>query len=161
MYSNGPRKKFREFLFDSAIPSGVRVIISTFILLFFYFFTSFAVLATLIMIDYHGFDFNLILISSYSFVICFVLPISIYSLWSTHLKPKFWGILGSAMLIGYSIIWFFLGPFFVPLAFIFIVIGSVSLLYVMTGKASSEYYRKTEEQKFLNLNSEEKDEEKN
>lgn len=161
MYSNGPRKKFKEFIFDSAIPSGVRILISTFILLSFYFFITFSVLTTLIAIDYYGFSFYLVLISSYSLLVFLVLSISIYPLWSTRFKPRFWGVLGSVMLIGYSSVWFFLGSFFIPLAFVFIVLGSVSSLYLTTGKASSEYYNKLEEQKFLNLKTEEKDEEKN
>lgn len=161
MYSNGPRKRFKDFLFDSAIPSGVRIVISSFILLSFYFFITFAVLAILIAIDYYGFDFDLVFISSYSFVIFLVLSISIYPLWSTHFKPRFWGVLGSVLLVGYSFVWFFLEVFFVPLAFVFIVLGSVSALYIMTGKASCEYYKKPEDQKFVNLKAEEKDEEKN
>lgn len=158
MYSNGPSKKFKNFLFDPAIPSGVRIVISSFILISFYFFIIFAVLATLIAIDYYGFDFSLVFVSSYSFVTFLVLSISIYPLWSTRFKPRFWGVLGSVLLAGYSFVWFFMEVFFVPLAFVFIVLGSVSALYIMTGKASREYYIKLEDQKFLNLKTEEKNE---
>ncbi len=107
-----------------------------------HFLLVFGLLSLLILVDYHTVSFGIIFMALYSLLCALVTFISIYPIWSTRLKPKVWALSVSVLLIGYSSVWFYLGPAYVVLAFLFFILGVVNGLYVMTGQAASEYYSK-------------------
>ncbi len=137
------QKKFRQFIHDSSIPGSLRILIIVYAILAFHFFLTFGLLSFLITANYRGAHFGLIFIALYSLVCFIVISLSIYPLWSKRFYPKACALLVSGLLVGYSTVWFYLGAVYVPLAFLFFILGAINGLFIMTGQAPSEYYKKT------------------
>ena len=142
MSKSKPEQKFRHFISDDSIPGGIRVLILTYIILAFYFFIISVFLFTFIHLRQIEVHFGLILVSGYSLASSIFLFLSIYPLWSAKFFPRFWAVLVSVILVGYSFLWLYAELDFVFLSFLFLLIGVIGGLFVMTGSNPKQYYRK-------------------
>ncbi|MFP4539477.1 MAG: hypothetical protein ACLFNN_00890 [Candidatus Paceibacterota bacterium] len=142
MVNYKPKNTFRNFLFDSAIPSGIRLLIATFLILAVHFFITFVILSILLAVDYKGSPLGLFLLAGYGLFCWLFFSVSIRPLWTGWSGSRILVLLCSFLLLGYSGLWFYLGPAFTPLAFFFLLLGAISGLYITTGYAPKYYYRK-------------------
>ncbi len=142
MNKRKPQKGIHVFISDYSIPGGVRALLLTYIILAFYFFIVSILLYFFISLKQEEISFGLMLVSSYGFICSLFLFLSIYPLWSSRFAPKFWVILVSLLLVGYSFIWFFFQLQFAFVSLIFLLISVVGGLYVTTGSSAKDYYKK-------------------
>lgn len=140
MSNIGPEKSFNEFIFDSAIPAGVKLVLLAYLILSVYFLAVFVLLTVLIIFDLRPMEFELLLIAIYSLVCFLFFSIASLPLWRAWYGSRILTFLGFALLTGYSAVWFYLGLFFISLAYLFFLTGLLTFLYVMTGRNAVYYY---------------------
>ena len=142
MRKSKPQKRFRNFVYDSSIPGGIRLLLSVNMVLAAYFFIISIPLSLLMYYNPAAAAPAHWTITVFGWTAFFFLLISIYPIWSTRLAPRFWSFLNSLLLVGYGGIWIYVEISFLPLGFLFIILGAVSLLFMTTGYGPRNYYRK-------------------
>ncbi|MGM0482237.1 MAG: hypothetical protein ACQEP6_00010 [Patescibacteria group bacterium] len=143
MSKSKPQKRFRNFIFDSSIPGGVRVVMMAYMVLILYFSIVSIFLSVLIFFNPQAASEGLLFIMWYSLGCLFFLLLSIYPLWSARFAPRFLSSFTALLIIGYGAVWFFVEIMFTPLAFAFLLIGAINLLYITKGQGPDQYYKNT------------------
>lgn len=137
-----PQKRFRNFVFDSSIPGGIRFLLAVNMTLAAYFFIVSAPLSLLIYFNPGTAALGHLVIAGYGWVVLLSLILGIYPLWSARFAPRFWSILNGILLIGYGGTLIYNEISFIPVGFIFLILGSLSALFIVTGNGPRNYYRK-------------------
>ncbi len=139
----------RTLFFDPSLPSGARILVLTYVFLFFYFLITFIVFSVLVVLNIENIATSFIVLAGFNLLAWIIIAVSLYPL----LRGRPWAskmvVTVSLVLIGYSVIWFMMGPFFAPFAFLFLLVAALSVIYIKTSDAAKKYYTEKTEVRLL------------